>query len=250
MAISGNDNQQMHEAELDESAVSELCELARPHLAKCKSKQDVAKCIDECAQRDGGRNHLRVYPQAERRAAFESICSSLKESRLQRRKIIAEGSEVESAQVVLAAQDMVQSIQDMIEDVSEMQYKELPALVQAIKYDLDSSKADSFQQAVQGSLSALLDALQQQKVTMDGALGSITGEDAGAGLPGGDMGGDDLGMGGDDLGMGGDELPPLGGEEDPLADPLAGDDLGGEPTDELPEPEPVGTKSALGRGRR
>ena len=249
MSISGNqsDTNAIHEdGELDESAVAELCELARPHLAKCKTKGDLARCIDECAQRDGGKNHLRIYPQAERRKALERVLSGLRESRQHRRSMIAEGSEVESAQVVLAAQDMVQSIQDMIEDVSEMQYKELPALVQAIKYDLDSAKAESFQQTAQGALSALLDNLQQQKVAMDNALGSLTGESAGSALAGSeadtgelpDLGGaegelPDLGAeGGElpDLGAEGGELPDLGGEEEPAA--------------------PVGTKAALGRGRR
>jgi hypothetical protein len=140
---------------------------------------------------------------------------------------------------------MVSAIQDMIEDVSEMQYKELPALVQAIKYDLDSSKAESFQQTVQSSLSTLLDTLQQQKVAMDGALGSLTGESAGAELPG--VGGGEELPAGD---LGGEELPDLGDEEIPDEELP---DLGGEEGEELPNPEeelPAGTTAALGRSRR
>ena len=223
---------------LDEAAVEELCELARPHLNKCRTKKDVARCIDECAMTDGGKMHMKVYPMAERQAALESLCS-MSESR-----VLREASEVEKSQVVLAAQDMVQSIQDMIEDVSEMQYKELPALVQAIKYDLDAQKATQFQQTVQGVLQTLLQTLTEQKGQMDLALGNITGEEAGAEL--GAMADDELA--GD---IGGEELPDLGDEEIPDEELP---DLGGEEGEELPDLEPeepaIGTSAALGRSRR
>ena len=50
------------------------------------------------------------------------------ESRLRRAMRRLNESEVQQAQVVLAAQDMVDKMQGMLEDVSELQFKELPAL--------------------------------------------------------------------------------------------------------------------------
>ena len=44
-------------------------------------------------------------------------------------RIMVENEEVEKSQVVLAAQDMVDQVQKMLEDVGQMQVKELPALV-------------------------------------------------------------------------------------------------------------------------
>ena len=52
-------------------------------------------------------------------------------------------SEVQQAQVVLAAQDMVDSVQGMLEDVSEMQFKELPALVDSIRNQVGTAQADN-----------------------------------------------------------------------------------------------------------
>ena len=51
------------------------------------------------------------------------------ESRLRRSLRTLKESEVQQAQVILAAQDMVDNIQSMLEDTTEMQFKELPALV-------------------------------------------------------------------------------------------------------------------------
>ena len=48
-------------------------------------------------------------------------------------KIVFENEEVEKSQVVLAAQDVVDSIQKMQEEVGEILLKELPALVASIE---------------------------------------------------------------------------------------------------------------------
>ena len=55
------------------------------------------------------------------------------ESRLRRAYQFLKESEVQQAQVVLAAQDMVDKMQSMLEDTTEMQFKELPALVDSIR---------------------------------------------------------------------------------------------------------------------
>ena len=57
-----------------------------------------------------------------------------KESRRARRRLGE--SEIQQAQVVLAAQDMVDQIQKMLEQISAMQFKDLPALTDSIKNDI------------------------------------------------------------------------------------------------------------------
>ena len=52
-------------------------------------------------------------------------------------------SEVTTAQVVLAAQDMVDRIQKMYEEVAEMQYKDLPSLATSMKEELGISISES-----------------------------------------------------------------------------------------------------------
>lgn len=86
-------------------------------------------------------------------------------------------SEVQQAQVVLAAKDMGDRIQKMLEDVSEMQYKDLPAIVDQARGDLGTEQAESFQSQTTTVLSQLLTSLQQAKGGMDAAMGTLTGSE-------------------------------------------------------------------------
>ena len=108
---------------------------------------------------------------------------------------LSEG-EVQQAQVVLAAQDMVDKLQDMIEDSTEMQFKELPALVDSIKNQIGQEQAAQFNNDAQAALSGLVQNLQASKQQLEQALGVVTGQgpvampgaDAGMMPPGGNMG--------------------------------------------------------------
>jgi hypothetical protein len=96
---------------------------------------------------------------------------------------LSEG-EVQQAQVVLAAQDMVDKLQDMIEDSTEMQFKELPALVDSIKNQIGPDQAAQFNNDAQAALSSLVQNLQGSKQQLEQALGVVTGQ---APIPGVDM---------------------------------------------------------------
>ena len=137
---------------------------------------------------------------------------------------LSEG-EVQQAQVVLAAQDMVDKLQSMIEDSTEMQFKELPALVDSIKNQpkLGEGPAAQFNNDAQAALSGLVQNLQGSKQQLEQALGVVTGQ---APTPGADMG-----------------MAPPGGDQG-LAGPAPGA--------ELPPEEPAigGPAAALGRERR
>ena len=139
---------------------------------------------------------------------------------------LSEG-EVQQAQVVLAAQDMVDKMQSMIEDSTEMQFKELPALVDSIKNQIGQEQAAQFNNDAQAALSGLVQNLQGSKQQLEQALGVVTGQ---APTPGADMG-----------------MTPPGGDQG-----LAGPAPGAEPGAELPPEEPAigGPAAALGRERR
>ena len=140
-------------------------------------------------------------------------------------------SEVQQAQVVLAAQDMVDEVQKMSEQVSAMQFKDLPALVDQIKNQVGPDQATQFNGDASAALSALLQNLQASKQQLDQALGVVTGQ--APAVPG-----DDMGM---DAGMAGEmpaELPAPGEEE-------IDTDI------EVDDPEGSDTlATSLGRGRR
>jgi hypothetical protein len=144
-------------------------------------------------------------------------------------------SEIQQAQVVLAAQDMVDQIQKMLEQVTSMQFKDLPALCDQIKNQVGIQQSQQFNTDANGALSGLVQNLQAAKGQLDQALGVVTGQ-APAEIPGVDMGQDagELGMPGDELGG---DLPPA--PEGDLDIDIDAD---------IEEPAPA--KGSLGRARR
>lgn len=154
---------------------------------------------------------------------------------LNRPRIVTENEEVEKSQTILAAQDMVDSIQKMVEQVSDMIVKELPALVDSVQSEIGVNESQSFQQQATEALTSLQAALTQSQTTMKNAVNGITGQgDMGAFDAGADMGAD---MGGAEEFADVDataELPD-GGEEE--VDLSMGDE----------EPEDLGS---VGRAKR
>lgn len=138
-------------------------------------------------------------------------------------------SEVQQAQVVLAAQDMVDEVQKMSEQVSAMQFKDLPALVDQIKNQVGQDQAMQFNGDASAALSGLLQNLQGARQQLDQALGVVTGQ--APTVPGADMTGS----------MPGEmpaELPAPGEEEIDVTDV------------EVDEPDAEPGATTLGRARR
>ena len=135
--------------------------------------------------------------QQQKRAVDEAIREKQKElAELQRQKAmmerrqnlrsrLQEASEVQQAQVVLASQDMVDQVQGMSEDISAMQFKDLPALVDQIKNEVGVDQAAQFNTDATGALSGLLQNLQAAKQQLETALGVVTGQ--APVVPGADM---------------------------------------------------------------
>lgn len=148
--------------------------------------------------------------------------------------IIVENEQVEKSQVILAAQDMIDSLQKMLEQTNDMLVKELPALVDSIQSEIGVNESSAFQQAASGALTSLNQCLSQSKQALQGAMNAMTG----AGSP-------------EALGA-----PPAGGEEVAVTDIAAGpggaEVAGAEmevpaPAEE-PAEEPAG--GAVGREKR
>lgn len=165
--------------------------------------------------------------------------SAMESKRLKRR--LKEASEVQQAQVVLAAQDMVDKMQKMLEEITALQFKDLPALVDSIKNEVGAQQAAQFNADATAALSGLVQNLQGGKQQMEAALGVVTGEgaapmDAGMGA--------DLGAG-NELGAAAD-LNAAGADLEAGVDDLeAGAEVA---ADELEAP--AGAAADLGRGRR
>ena len=150
---------------------------------------------------------------------------------LPKTRIVVENEEVEKSQVVLAAQDMVDQVQKMVEEVSDMLVKELPALTSGVQSEIGVNESESFNQQVTEALTALQAALTQSKGTLQSALNGITGQggDMMGGSPADNAFGDDSGDMSADMDMSADLAGD--GEEDFSVD----DDISvEEPAEEVP----------------
>jgi hypothetical protein len=114
---------------------------------------------------------------------INDTATAMTENRLRRAYRMLKESEVQQAQVVLAAQDMVDKMQSMLEDVSSLQFKELPALVDSIKNQVGIDQATQFNTDASAALTGLMQNLQGAKQQLDAALGVVTGA-APAAVPG------------------------------------------------------------------
>ncbi len=146
--------------------------------------------------------------------------------------------ELGQAQAILAAKDMVDTVQDLIEKVGKMQNEQLPALIDSIRDQIGSQQADTFKGTVGTSLATLASALGQTRESLDNSTRGLTGE----GTP--DMATQpEMGAPGEDDGSG---IPPMPAAppdmdaslDDGSADGFSGDDSA------------AGGAEQLGRDRR
>lgn len=154
-------------------------------------------------------------------------------STLKQPKIVVENEEVEKSQVILAAQDMVDSLQKMIEEVNDMLVKELPALTDSIQSEIGANESQTFNQAATEALTSLNATLGQSKAGLQGALNTLTGS-------------------GDLSAFGAAPAPAAGGGEMPVTDVGAQGEVSVTDTETELEPEepelpPVGP---VGRAKR
>lgn len=235
------------------SRLSEMAPLAAPAApaapgnpggkAPSAGATGAAKPVDPklAAAQDKIKKGQTLSPEEQK--MVNDAAAAVTESRLRRAYRMLKESEVQQAQVVLAAQDMVDKMQSMLEDVSSLQFKELPALVDSIKNQVGIDQATQFNTDASAALTGLMQNLQGAKQQLDAALGVVTGA-APAAVPGvdgaaGAMPGAEAGA---ELGaeLGAEAGAELG------ADLEAGDDL---EADAEPEAA-LGSAQSLGRARK
>ena len=84
--------------------------------------------------------------------------------------------EVGQAETIMAAQDMVDSIQGMLEDVGQMINEKLPPLTDSIRRSNGAEAAATFNQQTSAALNALMDAVRTARESMGTAVGTLSGE--------------------------------------------------------------------------
>jgi len=141
--------------------------------------------------------------------------SALKvERRASRLKSKLNENQAAEAEVVLAAKDMVDRVQGMIEDIGEMQNEQLQPLVDSIRTTLGEESASSFETGMDQALASAMEAMRSARSDADAASRVLSGDE-----PVDNFMGDEAG----DLDLGGEE--DLGGDLE-LGDEPAQDDAG------------------------
>ena len=197
-----------------------------------KAKQDINKIQDPklkaaMTKTAAGQNLSPDEQELVKATALQAVTA---ESRRRLGRRLSE-SEVQQAQVILASQDMVDQVQKMIEQITSLQFKDLPALVDQIRNEIGYEQATQFNADATAALGGMLQNLQGSKTQLEVAMGTVTGQ-----AP--------VVPGVTDVDA---ELPV-----DPMAD--AGDeldlDIDAEIDDEEVDAEEEPVKTSLGRGRR
>ena len=144
-------------------------------------------------------------------------------------KVVKEGA-LEGAELTLAAKDMVDRLQGMLEDLGEMQNEDLGPLVDAIRDEMGTDIADQFNAAMGAVIGSALEAMRGTRETADGAARILTGEG-----------------------------PAMIGAEEPAMEPTTGMEMPADemPAGEMPAEEDFGAAEAatggeeeLGRAKR
>ena len=197
-----------------------------------KAKQEINKIQDPklkaaMTKTAAGQNLTPDEQEMVKATALQAVTA---ESRRRLGRQLSE-SEVQQAQVILASQDMVDQVQKMIEQITSLQFKDLPALVDQIRNEIGYEQATQFNADATAALGGMVQNLQGSKAQLEGAMGTVTGQ-----AP--------VVPGVTDVDA---ELPV-----DPMAD--AGDeldlDIDAEIDDEEVDAEEEPVKTSLGRGRR
>ena len=201
-------------------------------LSKVRGLINETKSSTEFYQSQSSPSYMKLVFMEQALADHFSYLQSLPRTR-----IVVENEEVEKSQVVLAAQDMVDQVQKMVEEVSDMLVKELPALTSGVQSEIGVNESETFNQQVTEALTALQASLTQSKGTLQSALNGITGQ-------GGDMDADNAF---------GDEAPDMSADMDMSADvetPGGEEDFSVDDDISVEEPEEEVPVAGAGRLKR
>ena len=148
--------------------------------------------------------------------------------RMQTKESVVMEDDLEQAEVMLAAQELCDELQKMVEDVAEMQVQKLMPIVDVMKDQVGFEQAEAYNNAVDGALGALLEAMKTAKGAVENATLTARGEAPAEAMPT-DMGMNDADMDPEapmDADMGADEFggdDAAAGEENSIGRELKGE---------------------------
>lgn len=142
-----------------------------------KYVKGMKKVKGDFEKRYPGRGEEVMYATATKMAQKESVeeAMDILKSALAGQEPLLEG-EYDQARAVMAARDMVDTVQDMVEKLSKMMNEDLPALIDVMRGELGAPQADAFSTAATGAIQPLLDQAKGARQSLDGAARAAAGD--------------------------------------------------------------------------
>ena len=147
--------------------------------------------------------------------ALKHILKEIAPMRSVRKMNEQSGEDLAQAELILVAQNMVEELQKMAEDVAQMQTDDLMPLEEKMKTTFGQEQGQAFGASADQVFSTLLDAVKAAKDELSNAVGVLKGE--APAMPGD-------GMGGADLDQTGGALDALAGDEFGAVDAASGEE--------------------------
>jgi len=210
-----------HEIDLSEMSTNALKRM----LSATTAKIDTIKESDLKYWENPQYNKLGLI-QHQLKTYINEVAPTRKDGkRMKTKESVVMEDELDTAEVLLAANELVDELQGMVEDVAEMQVQKLMPIVDAMKEQISFEIAEQYNSSADAALAALLDQMKAAKEAMENATLAAQGKQPNMTAPT-DMGADDAEMDMDvDVDMGDDfeADPAAAGDDNPVGRELKGE---------------------------
>lgn len=141
-----------------------------------KKAYTLAKGITESLNQVKRSHSAHMIQQNPKYMELLMVRESLNRWMVENKQQLITESEMAKAEATLAAKDMVDSIQDMLEKIGKMQNEQLPALLDTIRDQIGEQQAEAFKGSVTPLLQQLWQQLSDGRSSADNAARALTGE--------------------------------------------------------------------------
>ena len=138
----------------------------------------IVKGLNETLDRARRTHGVHTAEQNPQYMEMFMVRESLNRWMVENRQTLINESEMAKSEAILAAKDMVDSIQDMLEKIGKMQNEQLPALLDTIRDQIGDQQAEAFKGTVTPLLQQLWQQLSDGRGQADNAARALTGEAA------------------------------------------------------------------------
>ena len=154
-----------HEIDLSEMTTDSLNRM----LSTTKNKMEAIKESDLKYWENPQYNKLGLIAHSIKEYLSEIAPARADGKKMKTKESVVMEDELEQAEVLLAAQELVDELQKMVEDVAEMQVQKLMPIVDAMKEQVGFEQAEAYNNAADAALGSLLDAVKTAKEGVENA---------------------------------------------------------------------------------